>query len=565
MQKAVAIGFEDIKEMIDKNRYYVDKTDMIRELLDRGGKVNLFTRPRRFGKTLNLSMIRRFFEKEIGFDGEEIGNRYLFDQLRIASYGESYMTHQGIYPVINLSLKSAKQPTFEMAYHCLVEEISKEYRRHSYVLADHHLTEYEKNRFERTMNQQGEKPDYATALEFLSSCLSKVHGKKAIILIDEYDVPLENAYLSGFYEEMTTFVRSLFESALKTNSNLEFAVITGCLRISRESIFTGLNNLRIYSILSNQYADCFGFTEEEVKELFASCRLEENFAEVKKWYDGYQFGEKEIYNPWSILNYVDTAIENKYAAPQPYWSNTSSNHIVKELIENADSEVRQEIEKLIAGEMIEKPIHEDITYDSIHESQDNLWNFLYFTGYLKVSEEKFEEDTKYLKLMIPNMEVRSVYKRTILAWFDRKVRALDRAKLIQALQEGDCSTFEQFISEQLLDTISFFDYAENYYHGFLTGLLKGAGDYLVFSNRESGEGRPDIILKTPSVRGAAILIEIKVADSFQEMERECDKALKQIEEKNYDSELRTEGYHIIKKYGVCFYRKDCMVRTIVGS
>lgn len=560
MQKAVAIGFEDMKELIDKNRYYIDKTHMIRELLDRGGKVNLFTRPRRFGKTLNLSMIRRFFEKEIGFDGGEIQNGYLFQNLMISSCGEDYMAHQGIYPVINLSLKSAKQPTYEMAYDCLVDEISKEYSRHSYILSGNPLTEYEKDRFRQIMNRQGGKSDYATALEFLSSCLKKYHGQRVIILIDEYDVPLENSHIKGFYEEMTVFIRSLFESALKTNSNLEFAVITGCLRISRESIFTGLNNLKIYSILSNQYKDCFGFTEDEVKKLLFSCGLEENFSEVKKWYDGYQFGDKEIYNPWSILNYVDTAMENRNAAPQPYWSNTSSNSIIKELVEGADSEVKQEIESLIAGGVIEKPIHEDITYDAIYESQDNLWNFLYFTGYLKPSEENFKDDTKYMKLMIPNTEVRSVYKRTILAWFDKKVKMLDRGKLILALEEEDCNAFEILVSEQLLDTISFFDYAENYYHGFLAGLLKGAGNYLVVSNRESGEGRPDLILKTPSVRGAAIILEIKVADTFQQMEDECKKALKQVEEKNYESELRTEGYSCIKKYGVCFYRKECIVR-----
>lgn len=560
MQKAVAIGFEDIKEIIDKNRYYVDKTYMIRGLLDRGGKVNLFTRPRRFGKTLNLSMIRRFFEQEISFDGKKIQNGYLFENLEISSYGEHYMAHQGKYPVINLSLKSAKQPTYEMAYRCLVDEIAKEYKRHIYILSCENLLENDRERFKTIMNRDGEKSDYATALEFLSFCLMKYHNQKVIILIDEYDVPLENSYLRGFYEEMISFIRSLFESALKTNSNLEFAVITGCLRISRESIFTGLNNLGIYSILSNQYADSFGFTEAEVKELLSSCELEDNFAEVKSWYNGYQFGDKKIYNPWGIINYVDTAMDNHRAAPQPYWSNTSSNSIIKELVEKADSEMRQEIEKLIAGEVIEKPVHEDITYDDIYESQDNLWNFLYFTGYLKACKESFEGDTKYLELMIPNTEVRSVYKRTILAWFDKKIKASDRSILIRALEKGDFETFENFVSEQLLDTISFFDYAENYYHGFLIGLLKGAGNYLVVSNRESGRGRPDLILKTPSVRGAAIILEIKVADTFSQMEKECQRALVQIEEKKYETELRAEGYSNIKKYGVCFYRKECMVR-----
>lgn len=470
------------------------------------------------------------------------------------------MAHQGKYPIISLSLKSAKQPTYEMAYKCLVDEIAKEYKRHIYVLRGERLTEHEKKRFQTIMNHEGEGTDYVKALEFLSSCLMEYHEKKVIILIDEYDVPLENAYFGGFYEEMISFIRSLFESALKTNANLEFSVITGCLRISRESIFTGLNNLRIYSILSNQYADCFGFTEEEVKELLSSCQLKDNFVKVKSWYDGYRFGDKEIYNPWSILNYVDTAMENHLAEPQRYWSNTSSNSIIRELVEGADAATRQEIEKLIAGEIIEKPVYEDITYDDIHESQDNLWNFLYFTGYLKSCRESFKEDTMYMELMIPNTEIRSIYKQTILAWFDKKIKACDRSELIRALENGDIEGAEKFVSEQLLDTISFFDYAENYYHGFLTGLLKGAGKYLVVSNRESGNGRPDIILKAPSVRGSAIVLELKVADSFQQMEKECQKALAQIEDKKYETELRKEGYNDIRKYGVCFYRKECMIR-----
>lgn len=355
-------------------------------------------------------------------------------------------------------------------------------------------------------------------------------------------------------------IRSLFESALKTNPDLEFSVITGCLRISRESIFTGLNNLEIYSILNPWYADSFGFTEKEVMEALSFYGLEDKFAEVRDWYDGYRFGETDIYNPWSILNYVKVSLANRDAIPRPYWSNTSSNSIVKELVENADSEVRQEIEKLIAGGTIKKPVYEDITYDSIYDSQDNLWNFLYFTGYLKAGGGSLEDDTNYMKLMIPNTEIRTIYKRTILTWFDKRVKSLERSELIFALEKGDCEKIETFISTQLLDTISFYDYAENYYHGFLAGILKGAGKYLVESNRESGNGRPDILLKTPSVRGAAVILELKVSDSFQGMEQECNKALKQIEEMDYEAELRAKGYDNIKKYGLSFYRKECMVR-----
>lgn len=560
MQKTVPIGFEDFKRILGGDMYYVDKSLMIKDLIEKKGNVHLYTRPRRFGKTLNLSMIRRFFEEELDANGEKIENGYLFNGLKIMECGEEYLLHQESYPVINLSLKSGKQPTYEMAIASLVDEIAKEFKRHRYVLCSEKLTANDQERFAAIMNYKAETIEYAKALEFLSACLTQYHSNRTIILIDEYDVPLENAYFEGFYDKMIGFIRSLFESALKTNINLEFAVITGCLRISRESIFTGLNNLDIYSIMTPRYADAFGFTEEEVKEILSYYHLEDKFDEVKDWYDGYRFGKIEIYNPWSILNYVNMAIADREAYPKPYWSNTSSNSIIKELVENADSEVRLEIENLIAGESLKKPVHEDITYDSIHESSDNLWNFLYFTGYLKAGKESFEDDTSYVELTIPNREIRTIYKRTILTWFDKKVKNLERTELIQALEEGDCELFERLVSEQLLDTISFFDYAENYYHGFLAGLLKGAGKYLVTSNRESGTGRPDLVLKTPSVRGGAIILELKVSDTFQGMEQECQKALKQIEEADYEAGLRAEGYSNIKKYGVCFYRKECMVR-----
>ena len=562
MQKTVPVGFEDIKRILDEDMYYVDKSLMIRNLIDHKGSVNLYTRPRRFGKTLNLSMIRRFFEEELDTEGEKIDNGYLFHKLNIAKCGGEYMAHQGKYPVISLSLKSAKQPTYEMAVASMVDEIAKEFKRHVYVLLNSCLTEHEKERFAAIMNRKAEEIEYKKALEFLSACLAQYHGKRTIILLDEYDVPLEHDHFTGFYHEMTGFIRSLFESALKTNPHLEFAVITGCLRISRESIFTGLNNLEIYSITNSWYADSFGFTEGEIKAMLSFFHLADKFEEVKNWYDGYRFGEWDIYNPWSIINYVKTALADREAYPQTYWSNTSSNSIIRELVEHADSGVRQEIEVLIAGEKIRKPVREDITYDLIFESQDNLWNFLFFTGYLKAGKKSLEDDIQYMELMIPNREVRMIYKRTILAWFDKKIKGLERTNLLRALEDGDCETFERFVSEQLLDTISFFDYAENYYHGFLAGLLKGAGNYLVVSNRESGTGRPDLILKSPSVRGCAVILELKVSNTFQGMEQECRRALEQIEEADYEAQLRAEGYRNIRKFGVCFYRKECMAVTI---
>ena len=560
MKKVMPIGFEDFKEIIDKEMYYVDKTYMIKELIELHGKVNLFTRPRRFGKTLNLSMLRRFFEMEPDGEGGWRDNSYLFEGLKISGCGEQSMAHQGQYPVIKLSLKSAKQPSYEMAYKSLKGEIAKEFSRHNYLLCGEWLNDDEKERFRLIEGDKEEDIIYAKALDLLSACLEKYHNKKVIILIDEYDVPLENAYFQGFYDKMVAFIRSLFESALKTNDSLEFAVITGCLRISRESIFTGLNNLDIYSIRSPFYSDCFGFTQEEVSEMLNYYELNGKSDEVKKWYDGYIFGENEIYNPWSIINYVKTACADYNIFPKPYWSNTSSNSIIRELVEGADLATRKEIEQLIAGETIEKPVHEDITYEDIHESKDNLWNFLYFTGYLKKISEHLEDDTIYVSLAIPNTEIRSIYKRTILAWFDKRLQRTDLTELIKAFEDGDCDKIGDFLSEQLMDTISFYDYAENYYHGFLTGLLKCQQRYEILSNRESGTGRSDIIMKEMKFRGRAVILELKVSDSFGQMEHMCDLALQQIEEKQYEQSLLAEGCKSVLKYGICFYKKGCIAK-----
>lgn len=558
-QKVISIGIEDFKEIIDKNGYLVDKTLMIRDLLTSNTKVTLFTRPRRFGKTLIQSMLRRFFEDERKADGTPIGNRYLFDGLAISQCGEQYLKHQQQYPVINLSLKSGKQPTYEMSYKSLVDEIIKEFQRHIYVLGGEML-QRDKMIFEEILNEKAEAVQYAKALAFLSSCLEKYHGKKCIVLIDEYDVPLENAWISGFYDEMIAFIRSLFESVLKTNSSLEFGVITGCLRISRESIFTGLNNLEINSVLDSEYGDSFGFTEKEVKAMVQAYGLNEKMDEIRQWYDSYLFGDKEIYNPWSILNYVKKAIYNPHAFPKAYWSNTSSNSIVKELVEYADQEARSEIESLIAGDLLEKPVHEEITYGDIHTSSDNLWNFLYFTGYLTSGGQRFDAERTFIEMKIPNTEIRTIYRDTVMNWFDAKVKQTDMKPLVQAMEEGDCCLMEEIISNQLMDTISFFDYGESYYHGFLAGLLKAAGGYLVLSNRESGQGRTDLVVKTPRIRnGKAFFFEIKVAKEFRELEERCREALTQIETQKYEESLLREGYQDIRKYGICFIKKECRV------
>lgn len=369
-------------------------------------------------------------------------------------------------------------------------------------------------------------------------------------------MPLENACFNGFYDRMTMFIRSLFESALKTNDSLEFAVITGCLRISKESIFTGLNNLKIISVLSRDYAEYFGFTPDEVEELLKYYGLESSKAEVKKWYDGYLFGETEVYNPWSVLNYAD---ENA-GFPKPYWSNTSSNRIVRELVERADSTVKCEIENLIAGGTIIKPVHEEITYEDIHTTQDNLWNFLFFTGYLKMVETDFKGDDAYLTLTIPNDEIRYIYRYTIKSWFEQKVKISDMHPLYQAVLTKDTENMEIFIKRMLRESIGFFDTEESFYHGFMLGLLKPLQEYEVLSNFASGEGRSDIILKPLDELQPAVILEFKNVKKFSLIENGCKEALAQIEEKHYDAELLEEGYEKILKYGICFCKKSCKVR-----
>ena len=547
--------------MIQEDLYFVDKTLLINEFLTSSAKTTLITRPRRFGKTLNLSMIRRFFEDERTEQGERIDNGSLFDGLKICGCGEDVMKHQQQYPVISLSLKSGKQPDFELAYTMMKRQLVSEFNRHRYILNGNLLTAEQAERYRNCLRDDGERSLYTDALAFLSECLAKYHGRKVFILVDEYDVPLENAYFAGFYEEMIGFIRSLFESALKTNPYLERGVITGCLRISRESIFTGLNNLQIHSVLSPYYCDCFGFTAEEVEECLAYYGLTEKYPELKDWYDGYRFGSAEIYNPWSILNYIKIGIADAQALPKPYWSNTSSNAIIRELVEEADEETRKELEILMDGGLIEKPVHEEITYGDIHTTKDNLWNFLFFTGYLKAGKQRQENETIYVEMSIPNKEITSIYRQSILAWFDRKVRETDRSPLIRALEEGDCQAAEDFISAQLMDTISYFDYPESYYHGFLSGLLKGAGSYTVHSNRESGTGRPDIILMERKFKGRAMVLELKIVENFREMEDRCQEALVQIEENQYTLPLENDGYRPVLKYAVCFFKKGCMVKT----
>lgn len=552
------VGVDDFEKLRKEQYYYIDKTLFIKDLLDMKGEANFIIRPRRFGKTLNMSMLRCFFEKDMP------GQAELFRGLQIMEAGERYLAFMGRYPVISLSLKSMKQPSCELSFEMLKKEVGSEFARHwRQVEESGKLTQAQKERYLRIRDLRGVESDYADALKFLSECLRISEGERTVILIDEYDVPLENAYFAGFYEKMTGIIRSLFESALKTNDNLAFAVVTGCLRISRESIFTGLNNLEINSITTALYGENFGFTQPEVEALLSFYGLEENLDTVQQWYDGYKFGNAEVYNPWSVISYVKSCCGDRQALPRPYWSNTSSNSIVRSLVERADLSVKQEIEALIEGKTITKPIHEDITYEDIDSTQENLWNFLFFTGYLKKISEYQEGENIYIEMAIPNREVRYIYKTTVLRWFEEKTDKKELTPLYESILEGDTDRMSRILSENLMETISFYDYQESYYHGFLAGMLKNIGSYIVLSNRESGNGRPDILLKYPSVRGKAVILEIKVADTFSGLEEKCDEALRQIEEQEYEESLRQEGYQDILKYGVAFYRKECMVKRAV--
>lgn len=563
LKKALPVGVENFKDMIENEYYYVDKTLFIKELLDLKGKVNLFTRPRRFGKTLNLSMLRYFFE-DTGDEEENVQNRELFRKLKITEAGESYTNQMGNYPVINLTLKSAKQPSFALAYDKIKEHIADEYQRHTHILESDKISKENKKKFAEITDRKGNYGDYSGSLKFLSDCLYQVTGQKTIILIDEYDVPLENAYFRGFYREMADFIRELFESALKTNDYLQFAVITGCLRVSRESIFTGLNHLNIISILDKKYSEHFGFTEPEVLQAMSYYGAESRFPVMKEWYNGYRFGNTEVYNPWSVVKFLYDLRSDINAFPRPYWINTSSNDIVKDMIAHADRETKGQIEVLLSGGTLDIQVHEEVTYEDMGGRGENLWNFLYFTGYLTKETEYFQDKHIFLKIRIPNTEIMTIYENTILGWMKGRIERADFRDLYQAMEEGNTERMRDILTEQLFATISFHDSAENFYHGFLTGILSQSENYLVKSNRESGNGRSDIMLRSPSLRGRAFVLELKVSKSINTLENDAEKGLRQIYAKKYMDELRAEGYRRIDCYGISFYRKDCEVRSEKG-
>ena len=578
--KKIGIGYENYKQFTDQNLYYVDKTLLVQDVLEKGGAVTLITRPRRFGKTLALSMLRTFFELEYDRDGNVIDKRRYFEGRKIMDAGDEILSKMGQYPVINLSLKGAKQPDFQSSFLAIRREIISEYNRHSYLMDSSELSQEERNLFAEfysgemswrkrayAFQSPAQREDaireecgiYDASLKTLSELLKKHHGKNVLILLDEYDVPLENAWASGFYDPMIGFIRSLFESALKTNDALELAVVTGCLRISRESIFTGLNNLNTISIRSGSFSEAFGFTEEETMQLLSDYGMDEKAEEVREWYDGYLFGDSDIYNPWSLTKYVYEHLSLPNALPEPYWSNTSSNSVIKDLVFHADEKVREELDVLIGWGTIEKKIHEDITYADIHKSSDNLWNFLFFTGYMrKVSERRIGEDI-YVTMRIPNLEIRSIYRNQIQGWFDRIVKDVDRDELFRAVLDKDTIKMGKILTDLLKHSISTFDSDESFYHGFLLSMLIGMKDYRARSNREEGAGRPDITLYPENPPDPAYIFEIKTRKKYNEMDDGLREALEQITEKRYEEGILDDGYAGAVSYGACFCRKSCIV------
>jgi len=559
MKKPLPIGVEFFEEFKRNDYYYVDKTLFIKELLDKKGKVNLFTRPRRFGKTLTLDMLRCFFE--------EGGDPSLFEGLKIMEAGEKYTSMMGKYPVIFLTLKSAKTGDEKSAFEALRYVLGREFDRHAFVLESGAINAQDKEDFLSFRDRKPEPGEYKDSLKFLCECIKKATGKNTIILIDEYDVPLESSFYDGYYDHMVSFIRSLFEGALKTNTALEFAVITGCLRISKESIFTGLNNLKINSIMTNNYGEFFGFTDEEVKAMLDFYELSDRYEEVRSWYNGYDFGGKNVYNPWSTIYYVDDHVAKHDAFPVSYWANTSSNSIVRDLIERADSDTKGEIERLIEGESIEKPVHEDITYGEIYQKQDNLWNFMFFTGYLKITSQRFDSDKLYATLVIPNRETRYIYSEKIINWFDKEiVKKADRSALFETMKKGDAEGFEREINKLLTPSISYMDSYENFYHGFMVGILTGSNEFIIKSNQESGDGRSDILVRPVRMFDKAFVIELKTVKlegrkplTLEMMDAAAEEAIKQIDDRHYADSLLEEGYGNIGRYGISFFRKDCRV------
>ena len=560
------VGIENFEEIRKLGFYYIDKTRLIEQLLQGWGKVTLFTRPRRFGKTLNMSMLKSFFE--IGTD------KTLFDGLYISGNKELCDEHMGKYPVIFLSFKGVEGLTYDEAFDALVRVIGKEISRVSFLADSDKLTMLEREQYKGlTIIEDGSfvfsKDKLISSLQLLSQLLYKHYGQKVVILIDEYDVPLDKAFQNGYYKEMVSLIRGLFGQALKTNEFLQFAVLTGCLRVSKESIFTGLNNFEINSIVDIDHDEQFGFTDDEVMKLLSDYDRSERYHDAKEWYDGYHFGNADIYCPWDVINFAKKLVSDPSARPSAFWINSSGNDMVKRFVDKADQTTRDEIEKLVAGRFVEKQLRLDLTYDEIDSTIDNLWSVLFTTGYLtKIGEVKVPDSESYAyKLVIPNKEVREVFILQIQEWFKAVVaKDDDTMKLLsRAILDKD----EKQIARQLnivmsrmisiLDTKAPDAMKENFYHGLLLGLLRGSNpDWLIKSNRESGDGFSDILIE-PEDPDAGIVIEVKYAKEMKELDAACEAAMAQIKNKRYDEALRDEGRCDILAYGIAFCRKRCRV------
>ena len=561
-KKKLPIGIEGFKDFRTKNFYYVDKTGFLIDLLHNWGKVNLFTRPRRFGKSLNISMLQAFFE--IGCD------KSWFEGLKISEEKELCEEYMGRFPVISISLKDVDGRTFKSARSAMKNVIGNEAMRFQFLKESPLLSEEEKELYQqlieidKTQNDVYAMSDAAlsVSLKTLSTLLQKHYCRDVILLIDEYDVPLEKAFQSGYYDEMVSLVRSLFSNGLKTNASLHFAVLTGCLRVSRESIFTGLNNFNVLSITEARFDEYFGFTDQEVKALLSYYDLDSSYNTIREWYDGYRFGNTALYCPWDVIKYCYTLLADPAGAPENYWANTSSNSIVRRFINKANKRTRDEIEQLIAGEAIVKEVRPELTYQEIDDSIENLWSVLFTTGYLTQRERL--EGNRY-KLAIPNLEIRALFISQIREWF-RETASKDAPKLdtfCEAFPAGDVQTIEKLFNEYLWDMISIRDTAsakkqkENFYHGILLGLLRHKENWLVQSNAESGEGYSDILVEVPESR-TGIVIEMKYAENGK-LEEGCRQAQRQIEDKKYETRLVEDGMQVIMKYGIACYKKYCKV------
>ena len=553
--RKLPVGIENFEEIRTEGFYYVDKTGLIRDLLNNWGKVNLFTRPRRFGKTLNMSMLKSFFE--IGAD------RTLFDGLAISRETALCEAYMGRFPVVFVSLKGVDGLTFEDAYGMLRRILRSEVFRLSFLAESKKVQDKEKVAFERFLNEQDTLDDVQESLKMLSSLLYQHYGQKTILLIDEYDVPLDKAFQHGYYKEMVALIRGLFGQALKTNDYLQFAVLTGCLRVSKESIFTGLNNFKVLSITDSRFDEHFGFTDAEVKTLLDDYNLTAHYGETKEWYDGYRFGSVDVYCPWDVINHVDRLCSEPNAEPQAYWINTSGNDLVKRFVDKADKTTQGEIERLIAGEAIEKAVRLELTYNEIDSSIDNLWSVLFTTGYLTQAGKAARG---VYKLVIPNREVREVFILQIQEWFKETVVQDEKPMqaFCQAFLDGNAGEIQKRLTAilgkmiSILDTKARDDQKENFYHGLLLGLLRSDPTWSILSNAESGDGFSDILIE-PEDPDAGIVIEVKYSPTLAGMESACVTALEQIKSKRYDERLRNEGRENVTAFGIAFCKKRCRV------